>query len=107
VQRTTNPTEDEKARVRLDRQQMLADVAVVMGSPAGRRTIWRWLSAGRVFGRCFQSSAAETFYREGRREMANQIYAEVREASLKLYRLMEDEHQDELGEDNGQPTNPH
>jgi len=100
VQKTTTPAQDEEAKIRLQSRQLLADAKAVMNTPAGRRLVWFLLDNGRVEGRTQASNAQETFYRNGRREETLVLYRIVRAADLNLYRLMEDEHRDEI-ETNG------
>lgn len=72
------------AQTKAQRDADMDDVRKVMATPEGRRVVWRWLAAARVFGRCYTGSS-ETFYREGRREYGLQLFSEVLEACPDLY----------------------
>lgn len=54
---------DEK----LLRRQELSDVGWLMSHPVGRRFIWRFLKAGKIFEQTFTGNNS-TFYNDGRRE---------------------------------------
>ena len=73
------------AQSKAQRDADMDDVRKVMAMPEGRRVVWRWLAAARVFGRCYTGSSEETFYREGRREYGLQLFDEVLEACPDLY----------------------
>lgn len=78
----------------------LEDVRRVMATAEGRRVVWRWLAAARVFGKCYTGSSG-TFYREGRREYGLQLFAEVLEACPGLYAQAVDEIRARSGDDHG------
>ena len=74
----------------LARRRELEDLAAVLGSPEGRRFIWRFLSEARIFSPCYTGNS-ETFYREGRREFALKYFNDVMEACPDLYTVMQKE----------------
>ncbi len=73
-----------------DHEQQLQDLREVLSSKPGRRFIWRLLSEGNIFRRCFTGNSA-TYYNEGIREFTLTFYQDVMEASPDLFHLTQQE----------------
>jgi hypothetical protein len=68
-----------------------ADLRVILGQPAGRRVIWRWLEDHGLYETSFDTNALTMARKEGRRSAGLKILAEVHEASTELALLMQHE----------------
>lgn len=70
------------------REQELADLAQVLGTPEGRRTIWRIMEFGRPFSSAFSTNTNEMSYLSGRQDVARWLIAEVEEAEPEAFGQM-------------------
>lgn len=78
---------EEAARVDLLRQQEAEDFKWLMADRRGRRIIFRWLERSGVF-RSSYTGGAETFFREGQRNVGLMLLAQVNEHAPQLYATM-------------------
>lgn len=71
------PSKLDAEVLELRREQAVADIRAVLGTPQGRRFYWRLLEKANVFGASFTDSAARTAYLEGKRGMGIELMQEV------------------------------
>lgn len=77
------------------RTQDLADLALVLAEPHGRRLVWRLLTMSGVFRSSFTGNST-TFFNEGRREVGLEILADVHEVGPDRYvEMMREAQRDE------------
>jgi len=69
------------------RTRDLGDLTIVMNSEAGRRFVWRLLSAAHCFQTSFTGDT-ETFFREGERNLGLQILTDLLEECPERFALM-------------------
>jgi len=65
---------------RIERANELDDIKFMMKTKQGRRFMWRLLTVGNIFRKCFTGNS-QTFYNEGKREMTLEFYQDIMEAS--------------------------
>ncbi len=65
---------------RIERANELDDIRFIMKTKVGRRFMWRLLTVGNIFRKCFTGNS-NTFYQEGKREMTLEFYQDIMEAS--------------------------
>lgn len=58
-------------------QQLEDDMRWLMGDGRGRRLVWRWLGDGGIFRPSFTGDALQTAFREGERNRALALLADV------------------------------
>lgn len=68
-----------------ERELQLADLRFILGSPQGRRFIWRLLGHCRVFSSVFNHSGSMTYYNSGMQDVGHFVQAEVIEAKREAY----------------------
>ena len=85
---------DEERATKLRRHQEQADIETLMGTPAGRRFVWRLLDATKVF-QTSMTGNSYTFFNEGRRDVGLLIFGEVMEVCPDLYVTMQNEAKEE------------
>lgn len=82
-----------KAREKFDRQTELNDIRALMNIPEGRRFMWRLINQICHYDADdAQHSGSLTYYSLGERNIGRIMKAEVYEASLDAWQLMEKEH---------------
>ena len=74
----------KKDNVARKRESELNDIRKVLSSAYGRRVIWRFLSAAKLFHSTFDGSS-KTFYREGWRDFGLFILNDVNEADSEAF----------------------
>lgn len=77
------------------RELELEDLRFVLGTPQGRRMIWRYLSRCGVYQTSFSENTNTTYFREGERNIGLVIHAEALEASSDLFLKMMQEAESE------------
>jgi hypothetical protein len=89
VKNAADETEVNKAREfeKIGRERELADMQHILGSPQGRRFLWRYLETCGIYRSSFTGSS-ETFYLEGQRNIGLKLLADITEASPESYMLM-------------------
>lgn len=83
------------------RDEELADLKHVIGTPMGRRVIWRLLSRAGAFRSTYDDHASRMAYNAGQQDVGHFILAEVSEADPEAWMLMQIEanHLDKLATD--------
>lgn len=76
------------ARKKVVRDVEVADVKWLMGSPRGRRMMWRLLELSGPFRLSFDTNAMKMAFNEGNRNMGNQLFNEVMTLCPELYPVM-------------------
>lgn len=69
------------------REQAQADLREVMGTPAGRRVVWRLLERCRLFSTSFTGNS-ETFFREGERSVGLWLLQELEALAPEAFATM-------------------
>ena len=87
----------ERAK-KIKRDQYIADMSFLLGDPRGRRVIWELLERGGVFRISFTGNS-ETFFNEGKRQIALSLLEDVMESRPDAYLQMSKEAKE--GEKNG------
>jgi hypothetical protein len=87
IKNAANESQVEKAKTaeEKEREMELADLRFVLGTPQGRRLIWRLLKHCRVFNSVFHNSGSVTYYHSGMQDVGHFIQAEVIEAKKEAY----------------------
>lgn len=86
---------------RLLDEQKIKDVFVVMSTREGRRFMWRLINElCRVDNTEFISSGSLAYYHNGERNIGRIVKADIYEASVEAYQLMEKENWEFLRKDN-------
>lgn len=80
-----------KQKHKLAKIQHDADTRTVMGTPAGRRFMWRLLGGSGIYGRTFETDPMTVGKFLGRREQGLDLLAELMTVCLPEYLLMETE----------------
>lgn len=97
-QKPTNAADEKQVSQSMTKEQRereleLADLRHILGSPQGRRVIWRILKHCRVFSSVFNHSGSMTYYNAGMQDVGHFIQAEVIEAKKEAYFEMMREHE--------------
>jgi hypothetical protein len=71
----------------------LDDIRFIMGSPEGRRFMWRLLSDGACFHSCFDPNAIIMGARASRKDFVLRYFNDVMQISTELYLQMVKENQ--------------
>jgi hypothetical protein len=82
--------EEAERRQALDENTLLEDLRWVMTDRRGRRLLWVLMERTRLFGATYTGNSA-TYYNLGRQDLGKWLYAQIRQASLRLWRQAEDE----------------
>ena len=83
---------------KIKRDQYIADMSFLLGDARGRRVIWELLERGGVFKISFTGNS-ETFFNEGKRQIALSLLEDVMESRPDAYLQMSKEAKE--GEKNG------
>jgi len=84
------PTERQEQEA----QAAASDLRQVMGTPAGRRFVWRLLGNCRIYQSSFTGSS-ETFFFEGQRKVGLELLAQIHRHCPDLYLQAQKEAMDE------------
>lgn len=76
---------DASTKEEREREMQMADLRFILGSPQGRRFIWRLLGHCRVFSSVFNNSGSMTYYNTGMQDVGHFIQAEVIESKREAY----------------------
>lgn len=87
IKNAANESQVEKAKTadEKERDLELADLRFLLGTPQGRRFVWRILKHCRVFNSVFNNSGSVTYYHSGMQDVGHFIQAEVIEAKKEAY----------------------
>jgi hypothetical protein len=87
IKNAANESQVEKAKTadEKERELELADLRFLLGTPQGRRFVWRILRHCRVFNSVFNNSGSVTYYHSGMQDVGHFIQAEVIEAKKEAY----------------------
>lgn len=77
-----------KKRERIDREQEINDMASILETEAGRRTLWRYLMAAGIFKCSFTGDATTTVFWEGNRNIGLKILDDIMLANPAAYHQM-------------------
>lgn len=72
---------------KFNKQQEIMDVRFILGTPQGRRYIWRHMSSAGIFTTSFTGNSS-TFFNEGKRDVGLKMLAEVTDVNPDAYVLM-------------------
>lgn len=86
AQETKTKKEEER-----ERREVLNDIIAVMGTPPGRRFIWRILEGANIF-RAIYGTDQDIFRQLGERNLGLKLMSDIIEAKPELYLLMQKEH---------------
>ncbi len=75
----------------LDHKQLMADMKVMLGTPAGRRMFCRLVDVSGMHSNVFTGNS-RTYYLLGRQELGKWLYSVATQADLPLLRQAEDEY---------------
>ena len=67
------------------------DLQHVMGTPQGRRFVWRLLDRCHIYTSSFTGNS-ETYFREGERNIGLMLFADINTSCPGLYATMQKEH---------------
>ena len=81
-------SEEESKR---NREHEIADLNKILGTPEGRRFIWRWLGLAGIFRSSLSQNAMTTQALEGARNIGLQLLGEVNEANTYAFAKMQQE----------------
>lgn len=89
-------SEEQQKRLRereaLERRRYETDLKAVMGTPTGRRFVWRVIQGFcGSFGKSFNGNTETTIYREGRRAVGVELMEEIQRLAPHLWVEMEQE----------------
>lgn len=87
--------EDEQTRLNREKQE-LEDLAFVLSSPQGRRFVWSYLQVNRVLKISADASGSMTYFKEGIRNSANKMFAQILKAAPEAYIQMMKEAKGEI-----------
>lgn len=83
---------ERKTRAQLDQERASAVLARVLDSPHGREVIWGILEKAGVHRTSFSGENTHlTAFKEGRRDLGNELLAECLTARPQCYNVMRDE----------------
>lgn len=77
--------ERSKSKAKLESKQNDADLREVMGTPAGRRLVWRQLAKFRLYEISHTGRSASTDFNEGQRQCGLWLLAELMRVCPALY----------------------
>lgn len=103
--------QEAEARKRLAREVEIADLKWLMSSARGRRFMWRLLELTGPFRLSFDRNAMEMAFREGNRNLGNQLFSDVMAQCPEMYPVMVREQQPKTtptstDRSSGTPGNP-
>ncbi len=90
-----------RRKAKLERDQHLADVRLVMDTIGGRRVVWGLLEAAKIFHPTFAQDPYLTAWQEGGRNLGLRILSDVMEACPDLYLKAQAEANQQQEQDNG------
>jgi hypothetical protein len=85
---------EQEARSRFDARVEVDDIKWLMGSPQGRRILWRLLDQAGVFRLSFNSNAMQMAFAEGNRNFGNRTLSLIHAHCAKQFATMLKEHRD-------------
>lgn len=96
VKNAADPEQVKRAgdRDRRRREGEIADVRSVMGTPAGRRFVWRLLETGRIFTDRFDENSLRMARNEGRAHTGLILLVDIDVACPELFDTMRREYLD-------------
>lgn len=83
----------QRAGEKLDDEQLMADLSVVLSSRAGRNVLWSLLEKANVYGSSFHEDSNWMAFREGNRNAGLHLLMMIQDADPKAYVAMIQEHQ--------------
>lgn len=89
----TDPEQVKRAKRKVEQRenQIVASIAEVMATPAGRFVLWTLLEATHVYQTSFDHSGSVMYFREGERNVGLAWRARILAADERLYEVMERE----------------
>jgi hypothetical protein len=87
---TANPQEvkEQAKKQKSARDREVDDVFFLLGTPQGRRFIWRYLEQCGLFASSFHHSGSQMYFNEGQRNVGLRLLADVNEANPAAYVTM-------------------
>jgi hypothetical protein len=73
------------------REREVSDLRKVLSLPEGRRLVWRLMAASKLFQSTYTGQSNETFFNEGKRAIGTLIFADIQEAKLEAFQVMQRE----------------
>ena len=67
------------------------DLACVWGTESGRHVLWSILAQANVFGLSYTGEAMSTMFNEGKRNVGNELLAQIQGVNVDLFLLMQRE----------------
>lgn len=80
-----------KAQEEITRDREVADLVAVMGTPEGRRFVWKILSDGNIFSLSFNANFGVMGFNDGKKSVALGVYMDIHRYCFDLYQEMERE----------------